>query len=84
MDLQDTFSQMQIKEGQEWLTAFRTHRGKFKFCVMPFGLKNVPAVFQAMIDSVLSEILGVCVIAYLDDLFIFYLVEPHIKNISAK
>ena len=38
---------------------------------MPFGLKNAPSTFQSMIDSVLGELLGVCVVAYLDDLLIY-------------
>ena len=43
----------------------------FSFNVMPFGLKNAPSTFQSMIDSVLGELLGVCVVAYLDDLLIY-------------
>ena len=71
MDLKDAFNQIRISPGQEWLTAFRTHKGMFQFNVMPFGLKNAPSTLQSMIDSVLRELLGVCVVAYLDDLLIY-------------
>jgi hypothetical protein len=34
-------------------TAFRTHQGLFEFLVMPFGLSNTSATFQAMMNEVL-------------------------------
>ena len=43
----------------------------FKFKVITFGLKNTPFTFQAIIDLVLGELLGVFVIVYLDDLLIY-------------
>lgn len=34
---------------------------------MPFGLTNAPAVFQALVNDVLSEYLNCFVFVYLDD-----------------
>ena len=45
MDLKNGFHLIQIKEGDEWKTNFRTRYGLFKFQVMPFGLTNVPSTF---------------------------------------
>ena len=56
----------------------------YQFNVMPFGLKNAPSTFQCMIDSILGELLGVCVIAYLDDLLIYSETEEdHSKHLRA-
>ena len=38
---------------------------------MPFGLTNAPAVFQALVNDVLRDLLNVCVFVYLDDILIF-------------
>lgn len=53
------------------LTAFRTQKGIHQFRVMPFGLKNAPAVFQRLIDAALGDLIGVCCVAYLDDILVF-------------
>jgi hypothetical protein len=33
--------------------AFRTHHGHYEFLVMPFGLSNTPATFQALMNNML-------------------------------
>lgn len=38
---------------------------------MPFGLAKATAVFQALINDVLKEMLKQCVSAYVDDILIF-------------
>ena len=38
---------------------------------MPFGLTNAPAVFQALMNDVLQDLLNTCVVIYLDDILIF-------------
>jgi Reverse transcriptase (RNA-dependent DNA polymerase) len=45
LDVEDAFYKIQIKEGDEWKTAFRTKRGLYKYLVMPFGLTNGLALF---------------------------------------
>lgn len=37
---------------------------------MPFGLTNVPAVFQAFVNDVLREMLDIFVFLYLDNILI--------------
>jgi len=71
MDLKNGFNLIRIREGDEWKTAFRTRYGLFKFQVMPFGLINAPSTFQDMMNHVLSDMLDVGVLAYMDDILMY-------------
>ena len=64
LDLTSTYHQIRIKENDKWKMAFRIRYGYFKYQVMPFGLSNAPASFQAYINKILSEKLDVFVIVY--------------------
>jgi hypothetical protein len=72
IDLRWGYNNVRIKKGDEWKTAFVTHRGLFEAKVMYFGFSNAPATFQAMMNDILSDlILEGKVIVYLDDILIF-------------
>uniref|UniRef100_A0A3B4GQD0 Gypsy retrotransposon integrase-like protein 1 n=1 Tax=Pundamilia nyererei TaxID=303518 RepID=A0A3B4GQD0_9CICH len=71
LDLCNAYHLVRIREGDEWKTAFNTHLGHFEYLVMPFGLTNAPAVFQAMINDVLRDLINHCVFVYLDDILVF-------------
>lgn len=43
----------------------------YEYLVMPFGLTNAPAVFQALINNVLRDMLNQFVSIYLDDILFF-------------
>jgi len=45
LDLCEGYYLVQIKEGEEWKTAFKTHLEHFEYTVMPFRLTNMPAIF---------------------------------------
>lgn len=65
---------MRIREGDEWKTAFNTPIGHYEYLVMPFGLTNAPAVFQALVNDVLRDMLNRCVggaSAHLEDVDVF-------------
>ena len=59
------------REGDEWKTAFRTRYGLYEFQVMPFGLTNAPSTFQDMMNHVLSDLLDVGVLAYMDNILVY-------------
>src|SRR5260221_2224717 len=46
IDLKHAYHLVQIVEGDEPKTTFRTRYGSYKWRVMPFSLTNAPAVFQ--------------------------------------
>jgi len=70
LDLKNGFHLIRIKEEDEWKTAFRTRYSLFEFQVMPFGLTNAPSTFQDM-NHVLSDMLDVGVLAYMDDILVY-------------
>src|SRR4051794_16462784 len=51
IDLKARYNLMQIKEGDEWKTVFRTHYSHYKYLVMPFDLCNTPVSFQNMMND---------------------------------
>lgn len=71
LDLRNAYHLVRIREGDEWKTAFNTPLGHFEYLVMPVGLCNVPAVFQALVNDVLRDMLNRFVFVYLDDILIF-------------
>ncbi|KAL0153760.1 hypothetical protein M9458_050876 [Cirrhinus mrigala] len=71
LDLRNAYHLVRIREGDEWKTAFNTPTGHFEYRVMPFGLVNAPAVFQAFINDVLRDTLNKFVFVYFDDILIF-------------
>ena len=50
IDLNKGFHQIPIDPIDQPKTAFCSPWGKFEFLVMPFGLRNGPAVFQRLMD----------------------------------
>ena len=84
LDLRGAYNLVQVVEGKEWKTAFRTRYGHFKYNVMPFGLTNAPASFQHLINNTLREFLDVFCTAYLDDIRIYSdTLEEHKAHVTS-
>ncbi len=82
LDLRSAYHLVRIREGDEWKTAFNTHTGQFEYLVMPFGLSNSPAVFQALVNDVLRDMVDRFVFVYLDDILIFSQNErDHVQHV---
>ena len=71
LDLWNAYHRICIREGDKWKMAFRTRYGHFEYQVLPFGLANAPATFQAYINQALAGLVDVTCIVYLDDILIY-------------
>ncbi|KAM0731590.1 Retrovirus-related Pol polyprotein from transposon 17.6 [Formica fusca] len=60
-----------MEEGDKCKTAFSTPHEHYKYNRMPFGLKNAPATFQRLMNSILIGIQGIKCLVYLDDIVIY-------------
>lgn len=84
IDIISAFNNIRIKEGLEYLTAFRTRLGLFESLVMPFGLTGAPATFQRFINDTLRDYLDIFCTAYLDDILVYSKARSeHVKHVRS-
>ncbi|XP_019055681.1 PREDICTED: uncharacterized protein LOC109115782 [Nelumbo nucifera] len=76
------YNQIRMHPGDQERTAFITNRGLYCYKVMPFGLKNVGATYQRLVNEVFKEWLGWNVEAYVDDMLVkSKKVEHHLADL---
>ena len=68
-DLLKGFWQVPLTDRAKEISAFITPSGLYQYKVMPFGMKNSPATFQRLINSIVPDIDG-CE-AYINDVIIY-------------
>ena len=61
-------TEVEVAATSRELLTINTHRGLFQFIRLPFRVKTVPAVFQQIMDTMLTGVEGTA--AYLDDIII--------------
>ena len=72
LDLKSRFWQIKMDESSKQYTAFTIgNLGFFKCNCMPFGLCNIPATFQWLMQNCLGELNLIFCIIYLDKIVIF-------------
>ena len=60
-----------MKEGDEWKAAFMTPKRSFEPTVMFFGLTNSPAIFQAMMNELLRDLINIGkVVAFINNVIV--------------
>jgi RNase H-like domain found in reverse transcriptase/Reverse transcriptase (RNA-dependent DNA polymerase) len=90
LDIRWGYNNIHIKEGNEWKATFKTSEGLFEPTVMFFGLTNLPATFQTMMDDIFQEELAAgwtypdededeevktFLLVYMDDILVYTIVK---------
>ena len=82
LDLTSGYYHIELGKVSQAKTAFVTPFDEWKFNMVPFGLTQAPAYFQALISKVL-EGLSHFAIMYLDDIIIFSKTEEeHLQHLA--
>ena len=70
MDIFSGYNQIKLDEVNQEKTSFVTSQGLFCYKVMPFGLKNVGATYQRLMNKMFTCQIGRNVQVYVDDMLV--------------
>ncbi len=85
LNFKNAYHCIRIKKDNEWKTAFCTCYSYFKYIIMSFKLINVSITFQVYINWVLTELVNVFYVIYLNNILIYFSSleehQSHVKQI---
>ncbi|GBG81893.1 hypothetical protein CBR_g34076 [Chara braunii] len=82
LDLKSGYHQLEIRQEDRYKTAFKTRYGHFEWLVIPFGLTNAPATFQAAMITEFQHMLDRFVLIYLDDILVYSRsLDEHVEHL---
>ena len=71
LNLWNAYHYICIKKSNKWKTAFHIQYKHYEYQVLLFELMNVPVMFQVYINKILSSLLDICCVVYLNDILIY-------------
>lgn len=69
LDARSGYHQIPLAEESKKITTFITHRGRFCFNRLPFGITSASEIFQRRMEAILGDLPGVVI--YQDDVVVF-------------
>ena len=83
MDSFSGYNQISMDPNDQEKTSFVTGQGTYYYRVMPFGLKNVGATYQRLINRMFQKQIGASMEVYIDDMLVKSVkAELHITHIA--
>jgi len=83
MDAFSGYNQIRMHPLDEEKTKFMPDTTNYCYKVMPFGLKNVGATYQGLMDRILQPMMGRNVQAYVDDMVVTYdRLDTHLADLE--
>ena len=68
LDLSQAYTHILLDDASSGYVTISTHKGLYKYKHMPYGVASAPAVFQKLMENVLSGLPNV--VSYLDDILV--------------
>ena len=76
-------NQISMDPSDQERTSFVTGQGTYCYRVMPFGLKNVGATYQRLVNKILQKQIGASMEVYIDDMLVKSVkAELHITHLA--
>ena len=75
------YHHIRIAKEDRLKTTFSMEWGCFQYMVMPFGLKNAPAIFSRIVVDFFKDFIHKFLEIYVDEWTVFGLIKDHIKSL---
>ena len=83
MDAFSGYNQIRMNPNDQEKTSFVTGQGTYCYQVMPFGLKNVRATYQRLVNIMFQKQIGTSMEVYIDDMLVKSVkAELHIAQLT--